>query len=45
MAEDPYETTDLAKTNKAKFNELMKIMSDYLAAADKVNWKRPSQLK
>ena len=45
MAKDPYESTDLAKTNTVKFKELMKIMSDYLAAADKVNWKRPSQLK
>ena len=45
MAKDPYETTDLAKKETAKFKELMKIMSDYLATADKVNWKRPSQLK
>ena len=45
MAEDPYEKTDLAKVNKEKFDELMKIMKNYLAEADKVNWKRPSQLK
>ena len=45
MAKDPYETKDLSTKEKAKFRELMAIMKEYLAAADKVNWKRPSQLK
>jgi arylsulfatase A-like enzyme len=43
IAQDPYETKDLAKMNKKKFSELHKIMTDHLAAADKVNWKRPAQ--
>ena len=41
---DPYEQNELSKKHPEKFKELMKIMKDHLAEADKVNWKRPSQL-
>jgi arylsulfatase A-like enzyme len=43
IAADPLEKNNLGKSHPEKLDELMKIMSSYLAAADKVNWMRPSQ--
>ena len=39
------EANDLAKTNKQKYVELTTAIKAFDAKADKVNWKRPSQLK
>ena len=45
LKEDPYETKDLATVNTKKFKELLTIMTNHLKEADKVNWRRPSQVK
>ncbi|MEK6239679.1 MAG: sulfatase-like hydrolase/transferase, partial [Planctomycetales bacterium] len=43
LKDDPQETTDLSTQNKDKHAELLRAMKTFDAAADQVNWKRPSQ--
>ncbi|MCG8587471.1 MAG: sulfatase-like hydrolase/transferase, partial [Pirellulales bacterium] len=45
LKDDPQETKNLADVNKEKLAELTAAMKAFDVKADKVNWKRPSQLK
>lgn len=45
LKDDPQEAKNLATTDKEKYDELTAAMKAFDAKADKVNWKRPSQLK
>ena len=44
LQKDPDESEDLRTAKPDKFDELMSLMKAYDAKADRVNWKRPSQL-
>ena len=45
LQKDPQESTDLRTAKPQKFEEMISLMKAHDAEADKVNWKRPSQLK
>ena len=43
LKNDPAEKMDLSKKHPEKVSDMRKIMDEYLAKANKVNWQRPSQ--